>query len=536
MASERLKCYNRAMEKITTDIYTFGELRKAGYTYVDKTDRILPFVNDSQGRQFFLARPRRFGKSLLVSTLKSLFQGKRELFGGLAIEPQWDWTKTYPVVHLDMGSAYAGTVAEFNSVLGDMLSDVAGELNVTPSPGSTIAKRFVNLCDAVAKSTPTGQFVLLVDEYDKPLLGHLCRPEVEEFRSALKSFYSVVKTTEHLQRFALVTGVSKFSKVSIFSDLNNLVDLTLAADAATLLGYTHDEVRLYFPERLEALAAANGMTAEKAFDEIVRLYDGYRFEENAERVFNPVSLGRCLAERKFNSCWYETATPTFLVNMLRAHPQDVSDLTVSEAQLGSYEPSDPAVEPLLFQTGYLTIRDAEAVAGSRVYRLRFPNEEVRTAFSESLMKAYSSLGETAFTRAKLDCYYALVAHDLPAFFKSLAVLFANVPYDLTDRQNEQTWQAILVVILNFLGLRAVPEERTNAGRIDMSIRAGEEIYVVELKLDGSAPSAISQILKKRYHEKFLSEGKRVTLVGINFSTEKRGVASWRSREIKWLSG
>ncbi len=520
------------MEKITTDIYTFAKLRVNGFTYVDKTDRILPFVDLSRGIQFFLARPRRFGKSLLVSTLKSLFQGKRELFNGLAIEPQWDWTKSYPVVHLDMGSMHAGTVAEFEKLLLWRLAHCEDELGLAHSDETIPQARFQSVCERAAAKFPAGQIVILIDEYDKPLLEHLCRPEVEEFRAALKSFYSVVKTCESLQRFALVTGVSKFSKVSIFSDLNNLVDLTLAADAATLLGYTHDEVRLYFPERLEALAAANGMTAEKAFDEIVRLYDGYRFEENAERVFNPVSLGRCLAERKFNSCWYETATPTFLVNMLRAHPQDVSDLTVSEAQLGSYEPSDPAVEPLLFQTGYLTIRDAEAVAGSRVYRLRFPNEEVRTAFSESLMKAYSSLGETAFTRAKLDCYYALVAHDLPAFFKSLAVLFANVPYDLTDRQNEQTWQAILVVILNFLGLRAVPEERTNAGRIDMTIRAGEEIYVVELKLDGSAPSAISQILKKRYHEKFLSEGKRVTLVGINFSTKRRGVASWRSRVVK----
>ncbi len=520
------------MEKIATDIYTFENLRRSGYTYVDKTDRLLPFVDDSIGRQFFIARPRRFGKSLCVSTLKALFQGKRDLFKGLAIEPQWDWSKTYPVIHLDMGSTQADTVERFESILLERLAHCEDELGLSHS-GSTIPQlRFQSVCEHAAKKSPTGQIVILIDEYDKPLLGHLGDPEVEAFRAALKSFYSVVKTCEGIQRFALITGVSKFSKVSIFSDLNNLVDLTLSAQTATLFGYTHEEVKRCFPERLAALGAANGMDADAAFAEVAHWYDGYLFHPSAERVFNPVSLGRCFSEREFKSYWYETGTPTFLVKMLRAHPQDVSDLTASENRLGTYEPGNPAIEPLLFQAGYLTIRALEVMDGRRYYRLRFPNEEVRTAFTDSLMAAYSDLGETAFTRAKFDCRRALVAHDLSAFFKSLAVLFANVPYDLTDRQNEQTWQAILVVILNFLGLRAVSEERTNVGRIDMFLRAEDEIYVVELKLDGSAPSAIAQIVRNRYHEKFLSEGKRVTLVGINFSTKKRGVASWRSRVMQ----
>ena len=519
------------MEKIATDIYSFEELRRNGFTYVDKTDRILPFVDFSQGKQFFLARPRRFGKSLLVSTLKALFQGKRELFKGLAIEPQWDWSKMYPVVHLDMGSTHSDTVEGFESILHTMLT-IEADRNGVPLPDAPeVSDQFRLLVDALAKKSPTGQIVILIDEYDKPLLGHLGDPEVEAFRAALKSFYSVVKTCEGLQRFTFITGVSKFSKVSIFSDLNNLVDLTLSAQTATLLGYTHEEVRRYFPERLAALGATNGMDADAAFAAVVKWYDGYRFHPNAERVFNPVSLGRCLVDGEFRSYWYETGTPTFLVKMLRARPQDVSDLTVSENLLGAYEPGSPAIEPLLFQAGYLTIRSLEVMGGRRYYRLRFPNEEVRTSFNDSLMAAYSDLGETAFTRAKIDCYRAFAAHDLPAFFKSLAVLFANVPYDLTDRQNEQTWQAILVVILNFLGLRAIPEERTNVGRIDMSIHADAEIYVVELKLDGTAPSALAQIVRNRYHEKFLSEGKRVTLVGINFSTKKRGVANWRSRVV-----
>ena len=520
------------MEKIATDIYTFENLRRSGYTYVDKTDRLLPFVDDSIGRQFFIARPRRFGKSLCVSTLKALFQGKRDLFKGLAIEPQWDWSKTYPVIHLDMGSTQADTVERFESILLERLAHCEDELGLSHS-GSTIPQlRFQSVCEHAAKKSPTGQIVILIDEYDKPLLGHLGDPEVEAFRAALKSFYSVVKTCEGIQRFALITGVSKFSKVSIFSDLNNLVDLTLSAQTATLFGYTHEEVKRCFPERLAALGAANGMDADAAFAEVAHWYDGYLFHPSAERVFNPVSLGRCFSEREFKSYWYETGTPTFLVKMLRARPRDISHLELSEDELGAYNPADPAVEPLLFQTGYLTIDRLLTLNQDRFYRLRFPNEEVRRAFNRSLARAYAEdVPGTAFTRSKIDCYRALAAHDLPAFFKSLATLFAGIPYDLTDRQNEQTWQVILTVILNFVGLRVLPEERTNVGRIDMSIRVENEIYVVELKLDGSAPSAISQIVRSRYHEKFLSEGRRVTLVGINFSTKKRGVASWRSKIV-----
>ena len=520
------------MEKIATDIYSFEELRKNGFTYVDKTDRILPLVDLSQGKLFFIARPRRFGKSLCVSTLKALFQGRRELFKGLAIEPQWDWSKTYPVIHLDMGSTHSDTVEGFESILHTMLTIEADRNGVTLPDAPEVSDQFRLLADVLAKKSPTGQIVILIDEYDKPLLGHLGDPEVEAFRAALKSFYSVVKTCERLQRFAFITGVSKFSKVSIFSDLNNLVDLTLSAQTATLFGYTHEEVKKYFPERLAALGAVNGMDADAAFAEVVKWYDGYLFEENAVRVVNPVSLGRCLSEGKFKSYWYETGTPTFLVKMLQAHPKDISHLELSEDELGAYNPAAPAVEPLLFQTGYLTIDSLRVMDEDRFYRLRFPNEEVRRAFNRSLARAYAEdVPGTAFTRSKVECYDALAAHDLPAFFKSLATLFAGIPYDLTDRQNEQTWQVILTVILNFVGLRVLPEERTNVGRIDMSIRVENEIYVVELKLDGSAPSAISQIVRNRYHEKFLSEGKRVTLVGINFSTKKRGIASWRSKVV-----
>ena len=224
------------MEKVATDIYTFGELRRGGFTYVDKTDALYAMASGEVGKQFFIARPRRFGKSLAVSTLRALFEGRCELFQGLAIEPKWDWSKKWPVLHLDMGSMQAASVAEFRELLAAYLQRRANELGVGELSGTVPSILFTNLIDALAAKSPDGRMVLLVDEYDKPLLGHLMTPDVMEFRDALKAFYSVIKTLECKQRFAFITGVSKFSKVSIFSDLNNLNDWTMDARAATLFG------------------------------------------------------------------------------------------------------------------------------------------------------------------------------------------------------------------------------------------------------------------------------------------------------------
>ena len=282
------------MKPIATDTYNFEQLIEDGFTYVDKTAVLYRLVNKSIGKQFFLSRPRRFGKSLLVSTFKSLFEGKRNLFKGLAIDSlDFEWKK-YPVLHLDMGSMQAPTVAEFEEKLLNQLMSLAKELGVEVEKSSISSIVFTRLCEALAAKSPHKQFVMLVDEYDKPLLGTLNTPEVVEFRDALKSFYSVIKTKESLMRFTFITGISKFSKVSIFSDLNNLIDISMSAQFATLLGYTHDEVKKFFPDWIEKLAGALGVSSDEAFDEIVKWYDGYRFEENAEPVINPVSLGLCL--------------------------------------------------------------------------------------------------------------------------------------------------------------------------------------------------------------------------------------------------
>ena len=519
------------MEKIATDIYTFAELRKKGFTYVDKTDALYAMASGDVGKQFFIARPRRFGKSLAVSTLKSLFQGEREWFGGLAIEPKWDWSKKGPVLHLDMGSMQAPNAAEFRTLLCEHLRRRAIELGVCELTGDIPSVLFTNLIDALASKSPDGQMVLLIDEYDKPLLGHLMKPDVAEFRDELKAFYSVVKTLESKQRFTFLTGVSKFSKVSIFSDLNNLKDWTMHPKTATLFGYMHEEVLKYFPGRIHELAEANGLTDEGAFEEIVRWYDGYKFHPAGKPVINPVSLGCCFDRNEFNNYWSATAMPTFLLDILRKKPLDFSCIDISDAELGNYEPSNPRDTTLLYQTGYLTISGFKNLGGSRLYKLDFPNREVRESFLHDLAPVYSGLREDQAGSAQIAAITALYDHDVPKFLKALKTFFSNIPYSLTDRQNEQMWQTIVYVILRLIGVSAHGEVQTGDGRIDLVAKTPNDIYIVEFKLDRPASEAMEQIKGKEYAGKYALSGKRITLIGISFSAEKRTIVEELVEEL-----
>ena len=304
------------MKPLTTSVYTFSNLMEGGFLYVDKTAGIRELIRPAFG-QYFLSRPRRFGKSLLISTLKAIFQGRRELFAGLALDrSDYDW-KRYPVIHLDLGTAAARTAEELEIGLGEYVKENADAAGIALG-NATSSSRFREL--VLKLSAREGKVVILVDEYDKPLLGHLGEPSAKDIQRALKSFYGVVKGTEAHQRFVLLTGVSKFSKVSVFSDLNNLTDLTMDARTATLLGYTQAELEANFPDYIEALAAQIGKSREATLAELRLWYDGYRFEETAETVYNPVSVMKCFQERKFKNYWFETGTPTFLVDLLRRMP------------------------------------------------------------------------------------------------------------------------------------------------------------------------------------------------------------------------
>ena len=511
------------MEKVATDIYSFRKLRENGFAYVDKTALLLPLCDLSIGTQFFIARPRRFGKSLLVSTLHCLFEGRRELFKGLAIEPKWDWSKSWPVLHLDMGDCQADTVEGLWGKIRDCLVSESERLGVVLRTNTSVPGIFKFFLQDLAAQSKDGQVVLLVDEFDKPLLGHLSKPDVTKFRDALKEFYSVIKTLEEKQRFTFITGVSKFSKVSIFSDLNNLKDRTMTASEATLLGYTHDELRRFFPESLKKIAAANGLTPEGAFEKVVSWYDGYRFDPDGEKVINPVSFGLCAEAGRFQNYWSTTAMTTFLTDALRKHPLDFSTIDIDQAALETYEPENPRLVTLLYQTGYLTIKGVRQIGEKRKYQLRFPNYEVTDSFLSSLAPIYAGLGQTEATNYQFAAQEALLEGDVDRLVKVLKSFFANIPYSLTDRQNEQMWQTIVYVVLKAIGAAVHGEVLTNEGRIDMTCETPAGIWLIEFKLDRPAEEALAQIDERNYAEKYDFSGKTVRKLGISFSSEKRTI-------------
>ena len=536
------------MEKIATDTYSFADVREGGFVYVDKTAILKTLADGSLGKQFFIARPRRFGKSLAVSTLQCLFEGRRDLFRGLAIEPDWDWSKTWPVLKLDMGTCAAGDAQELKGLLRSMLRREAVRLGLPRPEGATPGDAFLQFCTDLAANTKGGKFVLLVDEYDKPLLGHLGKPDVNDIRDELKAFYSVIKTCEGLQRFAFMTGVSKFSKVSIFSDLNNLNEFSMDARVATLFGYTHEEVKANFPDSLAALGAKQGLDAEATFARLVQWYDGYRFHQDAAPVFNPVSVGKCLSSGQFDPYWFETGTPTFLLRLMEKNPVVLDEIEVSQTAFSNYEPDRPALVSLLYQTGYLTIKSARQDGGIRLYRLVPPNFEVATAFSESLSADFSRLDGEEHASLLTQMVEALRADDVDDMLDALSCFFANIPANITVKR-EKYYQTLFYAVFVLIGARTHAECWTNRGRVDAVVETPRGVYVFEFKLgtggrDGARPSpggpssvsaaaALAQIKAKGYAEKWLRCGKKVTLVGAAFDAGMRNLSD---RQVEVAAG
>ena len=524
------------LERIATDTYDFENVRTTGYTYVDKTGLLYPLVDGSIGKQFFLSRPRRFGKSLLISTIQKLFEGRRDLFEGLAIDSlPWDWDMVYPVLRLDMSLCSGETLAEVEAAVATTLQRESERLGVPLREGLELRERFTFLVEDVAATCPSGQLVLLIDEYDKPLTRWVGCPEVAPFQAFLKSFYSVIKGTESKQRFCLMTGVSKFSKVSIFSDLNNLTDITMDARFSALLGYTHEEVRTNFPGRLVAFAQTLGITPDEAFDQLVDAYDGYCFDRSMTRVFNPVSLGRCLDSRDLSPYWFETGTPAWLMSYAKKAPMDMDNLQVSGTDLGTFEPASPSMPAVLLQTGYLTIKGVRGQGLSTLYRLGFPNKEVSDGFNRWLANAYMKPG-TDVSRTSgwaAACLDALDAGDTAGFMESLESFFSSIGYDLTDRLSEQAYQCVAVAILRFIGIYLDAEVTTSRGRIDMVMRAPGHVFVMEMKVasgdqagQAAAQAALAQIRERGYAQAYRASGCDVQLLGVAFDCLTHNVGAW----------
>ncbi len=516
--------HREVMSKIyPVGIQSFEKIREGGYCYIDKTSLIYSLVKS--GQYYFLSRPRRFGKSLLISTLEAYFLGKKELFKGLAMEGlEKDWT-THPVLHLDLNTQKYDTPEALNNVLEENLNYWESLYGASESEIG-VARRFNGIIRRAAEKA--GQkVVVLVDEYDKPMLQAIGNePLLTDYRNTLKAFYGALKSNDNYLRFALLTGVTKFSKVSVFSDLNNLMDISLSNRFANICGITENELHRDLEEDIRLLAEANGMNETEARQTLKEWYDGYHFAENTEDIYNPFSLLNTLAEMKFGSYWFETGTPTFLVELLQRSKYDLHRLTEEMAtadSLGGIDTMETNPVPILYQSGYLTIKGFDKEF--RTYELGFPNKEVEEGFTKFLLPNYASLssGNPSF---EISSFVREVrSGNIDAFMRRLQSFFADTPYELA-RDLERHYQNVLFIVFKLLGFYTRAEYRTSNGRIDMVVKTDRYIYVMEFKLDGTAKEAIRQINEKGYAAPFTSDGRTLYKIGVNFSNAIRGIERW----------
>jgi hypothetical protein len=532
---QSLSIYNNLREvcvpkaKLPIGIQDFEKLISNGYTYVDKTALIYKLA--SLHDPYFLSRPRRFGKSLLLSTLYALFSGKRHLFKGLWIEnSDWDW-KEYPIIRLDMSAINNRTPEMFERALIHALNKIASEYGIILTE-ETSSDYLSELIKQLALAT--GQkVVVLIDEYDKPLIDNIDNLSIAiENRRILQHFYTILKSQDEYLRFIFLTGVTKFSKISVFSGLNNLNDLTMSNDYSALLGYTYAELSHYFAEEIEEVARANGLLINDCYARIREWYNGYKFSGNGELVFNPFSTLKLINSRQFAAHWFETGTPTFLIKLIQDREFDLIDLEryeISDSGFSSFEIDELITIPLLYQTGYLTIKEYDPTFNR--YRLGYPNREVGVAFSERLITYFST------AKAKAEDYLSQIYRNVAAaswdftdFFSIISGLLALMPYDLYLK-NEKHYQSLFFLIIKLAGININAEVHTQRGRADAVLEAKNKIIIFEFKLDHSAMKAVEQIKKNEYYQIFTDRKLPIYLVGINFDSKLRTMSDWHVEQI-----
>lgn len=499
--------------KYPIGIQDFRKLREEGFVYVDKTQPLCQILRN--GGYFFLSRPRRFGKSLLLSTMKELYSGSRDLFEGLWVEDHWNWEQTNPVIWLKFSSQGVRTLGLVPAIQR-MLSEIAASLNIELKEESYDLK----FKELIIKAAEYKNAVLLIDEYDKPIIDYLDDiPKAEANREILKNFYSVLKDCDPYLQTVFITGVSAFSKVSIFSDLNNLENLSLSASAFTLLGLTHQELERYFPELLQTVDVEKMKT----------WYNGYSWGGET-KVYNPFSILRFFKEScRFHNFWFETGTPTFLVKEMRKHRYyDVESIEASEHQLSAFDFKRLDPITVLFQTGYLTIDSYDQ--RFMTYHLRYPNEEVRFSLQQYLLNAYrDTLSGNALAPA-VAITKALESKNIERAIESINTTFSSIPYDLWQKENEHFYHALIHLMFSLLGTYIQSEVHTAKGRCDALVQTEGHIYAFEFKLDKTAEEALQQIKEKGYLAPYADSPKQKIAVGVNFSTEEKQVVEWLVEE------
>ncbi len=522
------------MKKLTSYLYNFEELIRGGFLYVDKTEFVWKLIeNCSDG--YFLSRPRRFGKSLLVSTLKAVFEGKRELFKGLALyDKPYDW-KQYPVIHLDFGDCGVKTEADLREYLVGKLSLIADDfgININIKPRQ-LAGAFSRIIIELSKKC--GQVVILIDEYDKPILENITNSEqLVAIRDTLADFYSPLKTQQAYERFVFLTGVSKFCHVSIFSKLNNLNDISMDERFATMLGYTQEEFETHFADHIAQTEASQALPHEQYLTKIKRWYDGFRFHAKAESVYNPVSLASFfLKGGEFNNYWFSTATPTYLINLVKEQNFDFEHALkepTTSVSFAAYEVDNINVLILLLQTGYLTIhhtiRDED---DDTLYYLDFPNIEVKESFDTYLINAYTNVKEDRIQVKVKKMKSFIKQGNVDEFMKCFQSLLAEIPYSIHVK-DEKYYQTVFFLIFLLLSVHITAESETNAGRIDAVVAYGDCVYIFEFKQNKNEEVAFDQIMDREYYKKYQYSGKKIILVGANFSYEKRQIDGWKTKQL-----
>ncbi|QEC72197.1 AAA family ATPase [Arachidicoccus ginsenosidivorans] len=506
------------LQQYPIGLQSFQEIREGGYLYIDKTEIIHKIV--STDLYYFLSRPRRFGKSLLVDTIEELFKGRKELFEGLWIYDKWDWAQTSPVIHFDF-SKLPYKEEGLSKAITYGLNKVAKKYSVILT-GNSIKVQFQELIESLSTM---GNVVILIDEYDKPIIDFLEEPELADAnRSIMKDFYSIIKGSDTYIRFLLITGISQFSQVSVFSDLNNLDNITLEPQYGGLIGITQQELEANFSEEIAALQKDR----PDILTQIKDWYDGYTWDMKTW-VYNPFSLLNFMVDPEFDPYWYETGTPTFLIRLLKKEwKYDVETYQMGKQSLSNFNTVNPNMGALLFQTGYLTIKNISP--NRKVYDLGFPNLEVKSSFLDGLLGAYRGM-EGVDSVAEMDVIKnALREGDMPAMILGLNAIIAKTPYDLWRPDTESIFHAQTSLIFRLLGVEVYSEVHSAQGRCDVLVKTAQYIYVLELKLDGTAAEALKQIkvdLKARgYLTPYAVDPRKKIAVGISFSSKTRQVEEY----------
>ena len=506
------------LQRLPVGIQTFSELRNRDCLYVDKTETIAQLLN--QGKYFFLSRPRRFGKSLLLSTIKEISQGNRALFEGLWIEDQWDWGNVHPVVHISFASIGYRTLG-LEAAIAAELHAISHQFGLTLQE-SEIDRQFQELLQQLAARS--GNVVLLIDEYDKPLIDYLDNiPLAKANQQVMKTFYSVIKDSDPYLEFLLITGVSKFSRVSIFSDLNNLFDLTMDYSAATLLGYTQTELEQYFEPYMPAVEKRLKVDRDTLLGLLRDWYNGYTWGLETS-VYNPYSILSFFQAQAFRNFWFESGTPTFLPKLMhRDKVYRLDDLEVEESALGNYDLERLELIPVLFQTGYLTLKNHDEYG---FYQLDYPNHEVRASMSMYLMAEWAHEAPTRTTPMVVKLHKAFLNNDMPAVIEVIKAVFKKIPYQIFLQDREAYYHSLIYLTFFYLGQYAEAEVNDSNGRIDCVVKTSTHIYILEFKLDKTAKAAMEQIKSRGYPGGYAADPRPKMLLGINFSSVTKSVDDW----------